>query len=119
MGVVPESMPRRHTPRRMKGATVVLRLMLAARPIAAMVPPVIMVLAIQASTSPPRLSTAPAQVALSSGLIFERSRLFLDITSLAPRFLKYPASLSFPVNATTLYPRPRSEERRVGKDCES
>ena len=31
-----------------------------------------MVLQIHASTSPPRLSTAPAQVALSSGLIFSR-----------------------------------------------
>ena len=61
---------------------------LAARPIEAMVPPGIIVLAIQASTSPPRLSTAPAQLALSSGLIFERSRLFLDMTSPAPRSLR-------------------------------
>jgi hypothetical protein len=33
-----------------------------------------MVLASHDKTSPPRLSTAPAQVALSSGLIFDRSR---------------------------------------------
>jgi len=88
MGVAPESIPRRLTPRRMKGATEVFRFMLAARPIEAMVPPGIIVLAIQASTSPPRLSTAPAQLALSSGLIFERSRLFLDITSCSPSPLR-------------------------------
>ncbi len=88
IGVEPESVPSRLTPRRMKGATVVFRFMLAARPIAAIVPSCIIVLAIQASTSPPRLSIAPAQVARSSGLILERSRLFLDSTSFAPSFLR-------------------------------
>ena len=43
------------------------------------------VLAIQARTSPPRLSTAPAQRAVSSGRILVRSRVLRSIPSAAPR----------------------------------
>ena len=52
------------------------------------VPPTCMVLAIQDSTSPPRLSTAPAHVALSNGLILVRSRLLRSMISLAPSFFR-------------------------------
>ena len=74
IGAFTESTPSRLTPRRMNGITVVLNVWLAASPMLASVPPTCMVLAIHDSTSPPRLSTAPAQVALSSGLILARSR---------------------------------------------
>ncbi|MNC92842.1 hypothetical protein D3C83_93490 [compost metagenome] len=85
----------------MNGITVVLRLGLAARPTEPMTPLSCIVLHIQASTSPPRLSTAPAQVDLSSGLIFSRFRFFLSRISLAPSFFSQSDSLSFPVSATT------------------
>jgi hypothetical protein len=85
----------------MNGITVVLRFGLAARPMDAMTPFTFIVLAIQARTSPPRLSTAPDHVALSSGLIFVKSMLLLSITSFAPSFLSHADSSAFPVSATT------------------
>src|SRR5205814_10585126 len=71
-GLSVELMASRRTPRRMKGSTVVLRLGLAARPIDAITPFTFIVLAIQARASPPRLSTAPAQVAFSRVRVFEK-----------------------------------------------
>src|SRR5688572_2954826 len=97
----PELMPRRRAPRRMNGITVVLRVGLAARPIEAMTPLSFIVLQIHASTSPPRLSTAPAQVDLSSGLTFSRLSVLRSRISLAPSFFSQSASLSLPVSATT------------------
>src|SRR5438046_8364 len=96
-GLSVELMPSRLTPRRMKGSTVVLRLGLAARPIDAITPFTFIVLAIQARASPPRLSTAPAQVAFSRGRVFEKSMLERSLTSLAPSFFSQSLSLSFPV----------------------
>src|SRR5437868_6051102 len=97
----PELMPSRLTPRRMKGITVVWRSKLAARPTEAMTPFSFIVLAIQASISPPRLSTAPAQLALSRGRIFSRLTLWRSSTSAAPIFFSHSLSLDFPVSATT------------------
>ena len=64
--------------------TVVLSFMSAARPTAATVPPIFIVDSSHASMSPPRLSTAPAHVALSSGRIFARSIDCRSRTSFAP-----------------------------------
>jgi hypothetical protein len=97
----PELMPSRLAPRRMKGMTQVCSSALCASPTEAIVPFSFIVLAIQASTGPPRLSTAPAQVALSRGLIFSRSRLCLNRISFAPSFFSHSDSLSLPVSATT------------------
>src|SRR4051812_14476502 len=100
-GLSVELMPSRDTPRRMNGMTVVLRLTLAASPIEAMTPFTFMVLAIQARTSPPRLSTAPAHSALSRGLIFVRSSSPRSLISAAPSFFSQSASAALPVSATT------------------
>src|SRR5712664_650048 len=100
-GASVELMPSRDTPRKMNGITVVFRLALAARPMEAITPFTFMVLAIQARTSPPRLSTAPAHIALSKGLIFVRSISVLSLTSFAPSFFSHSVSADFPVNATT------------------
>ena len=80
---------------------MVLRFGLAARPIEPITPFSFIVLQIHASTSPPRLSIAPAQVDLSSGLIFSRFRLLRSRISFAPSFFSQADSLSFPVSATT------------------
>src|SRR5258708_1761780 len=109
-GLSLELMPRSDTPRSMKGITVVVRFALAARPIDAITPFTFMVLAIQARTSPPRLSTAPAQVALSRGLIFVKSSSDRSFISRAPIFLSQSASPDFPVRATTWYPDFASED---------
>jgi hypothetical protein len=85
----------------MSGITVPVRLGLAARPTQPMTPFTIVVLAIQASTSPPRLSTPPAHNALSSGRILARSRLWRSRMSFAPSCFSHADSLSFPVSAVT------------------
>src|SRR5574343_458271 len=76
-------MPRRFTPRRMKGMTVVCSSWLLARPMLAIEPRGCVVAHSQASVAPPRLSMAPAHRALSSGRTFSGSWL-LSITSVAP-----------------------------------
>src|ERR1043166_406671 len=70
-----------------------------------------MVLAIHDRTGPPRLSTAPAQVALSSGLIFSRFSDWRSRISPAPSLFSQAASLSFPVSATTWEPGPAGAHR--------
>jgi len=64
-----ELMPRRLMPRRMNGMTVVSSLKPPASPMDAMLPPGLQVRVSQPSSSPPTLSTAPPQIAFSSGRV--------------------------------------------------
>ena len=57
--------------------------------------------AIQLNTSPPKLSTAPAQVSLPSGLILAKSSDCRSMTSCAPMDLRNSVSSTLPVSATT------------------
>ena len=85
VGQLLELIPSRQAPRRMKGITVVCSSWLAANPMLASVPRSCMLAAIHANTGPPRLSTAPAQTAFSSGLTRSKSMLERSMTSAAPR----------------------------------
>ena len=68
IGHITESMPRRHTPRKINGATEDGRSMPAARPQAAMAPPYFVIESRLASVVEPTLSTPPAQRSFASGL---------------------------------------------------
>jgi hypothetical protein len=85
----------------MKGITVVCSAESCARPMAATTPFVFMVLSIQASTAPPRLSTAPVHVARPSGLIADTSRVARSRMSLAPSPVRYSRAAGVPVSAVT------------------
>src|SRR6202007_3354966 len=82
-GHITESMPRRHTPRKINGATEDGRSMPAARPQAAMAPPYFVIESRLASVVEPTLSTPPAQRSLANGLEGPDSSL-RSITSAAP-----------------------------------
>src|SRR6201999_3376339 len=98
MGHITESMPRRHAPRKMNGATEAGRSMPAASPPAAMAPPYFFIDNRWASVVDPTLSTPPAQRSLASGLAGPLSSL-RSITSAAPRLFRYAASDAPPVEA--------------------
>ena len=66
-GHITESMPRRHTPRKINGATEDGRSMPAARPQAAMAPPYLVIESRFASVVEPTLSMPPAQRSFASG----------------------------------------------------
>ena len=101
IGQLTLSTPSRCTPRRMNGITVVLSLKSAASPTDATVPPIFDDARSHARMSPPRLSTAPANVARSSGRIFAKSIDWRSTTSFAPIPFRYSDSSALPVMATT------------------
>src|SRR5882762_1049129 len=84
IGHITESMPRRHTPRKINGATEDGRSIPAARPQAATAPPYLVIESRLASVVDPTLSMPPAQRSFASGLAGADSSL-RSITSLAPR----------------------------------
>ena len=98
--VAEELMPRRFTPRRMKGITVVLSSALPAMPMLAMLPQKSTLRVSQASTSPPTLSMAPAKRAFSSGRE-PSSRSWRVSTSAAPSSFRYSPAAALPLTATT------------------
>src|SRR5437660_1333068 len=65
IGHITESMPRRHTPRKINGATEDGRSIPAARPQAAIAPPYFVIDSRLASVVEPTLSTPPAQMGLA------------------------------------------------------
>ena len=99
VGVNPESMPNKLTPRRINGKTVVDNSDEATNPVAATAPPRFAALSSAAKVVPPTVSTAPAQRSLSNGFFdssFTSSRL---IISDAPMLCKNSLSSFFPVEA--------------------
>ena len=86
-GVAEELMPRRLTPRRMNGITVVFSSALPARPMLAMLPQKSTVRVSHVSISPPTLSMAAANCAASSG--FEPKLICWRVsTRAAPRLFR-------------------------------
>src|SRR4029077_10886541 len=87
IGHITESMPRRHTPRKINGATEDGRSIPAARPQAPTAPPYFVIESRLASVVDPTLSMPPAQRSFAGGLAGPESSL-RSITSLAPRPFK-------------------------------
>src|SRR5882762_7178039 len=87
IGHITESMPRRHTPRKINGATEDGRSIPAARPHAAIAPAYLVIERMLARVVEPTLSIPPAQRSFANGLAGPDSSL-RSITSAAPRFFR-------------------------------
>src|SRR5258705_11342016 len=98
IGHITESMPKRHTLRKINGATEDGRSIPAARPHAAMAPRDFGIERMLASVDDPTLSTPPAQRSFANGLAGPHSSPPL-ITSAAPRTFRKAASGSGPAEA--------------------
>ena len=102
VGVNPESMPSKLTPRKINGKTVVDNSEEATRPVAATAPPRYVALSNVAKVVPPTVSIAPAQRPLSKGFFdssFTSSRLIISAAPIPCKNLLYSF---FPVEATTV-----------------